>query len=360
MNTDYTFQGWLGKDAKSVEGNMVWEEFQPKPFTETDVDIKITHCGVCGTDIHTLRSGWSPSDYPCCVGHEIVGTAIRVGRAVSNIKVGDRVGVGAQCSSCLKSDCEECSAGLEHHCPRFVATYNAHHTDRSRTYGGYADYWRGPGAFVVKIPDGLTSAEAAPLLCAGITVFSPLKNNGAGPGKRIGIIGVGGLGHLGILFSKALRCDRVVAISRTGIKKHDAQAMGADRYIATDEEKDWAKSHSRTLDLIVSTVSSPKMPLGSYLKLLRTNGQFIQVGAPEDVLPSFSAFSLIAKGTKIGGSQIGSPKDIAYMLDFAAKEDVRPWVQERSLKEANQAIVDMEEGRARYRYVLVNEANAKL
>lgn len=215
-------------------------------------------------------------------------------------------------------------------------------------------YCRAPAHFVVKIPDEITTAEAAPMLCGGVTVWSPLVKNGAGPGKRVGIVGVGGLGHFGLLWAKALGCDEVVAISRTNAKKEDAQKMGADRFIATEEEG-WAKKNSRSLDLIVCTVSSPNMPLAQYFQLLRTNGQFIQVGAPEDKVPGFSVFALIMKGVKFGGSAIGSPADIAAMLKFAAEKNIHPWIQERPLKDANSAIVDMDAGKARYRYVLCNE-----
>jgi len=159
---------------------------------------------------------------------------------------------------------------------------------------------------------------------------------------------------------KALGCDKVVAISRSSAKKADAMKMGADHFIATGEDKDWAKNNASTLDLIVSTVSSPNMPLQEYLQLLRTNGQFIQVGAPEDPIPSINAFALIGKGVKIGGSAIGSPEQIMEMLELSAKKGVHPWIQKRPLKEANQTVRDMNGGKARYRYVLVNESHAKL
>jgi alcohol dehydrogenase (NADP+) len=201
---------------------------------------------------------------------------VKVGKNVKHIKLGDRVGLGAQAGSCL--DCEECVAGLEPYCSKGqVGTYNAQYPDGSKSYGGYADYCRAPGHFIVKIPNGLTLAEAAPMLCGGVTVWSPLKKNGAGPGKRVGIVGIGGLGHFGLLWAKALGCDEVVAISRTSSKAADAKNMGADRFIATDEDEGWAKKNSRSLDLIVSTVSSPNMPLTGYFRLLKTYGQFIQV-----------------------------------------------------------------------------------
>lgn len=158
--------------------------------------------------------------------------------------------------------------------------------------------------------------------------------------------------------AKMLGCDKVVAISRSSGKKEDAMKMGADDFIATDEDKDWATKHQGTLDLIVSTVSSPKMPLVQYLQLLRTHGQFIQVGAPEDILPGFNCFALIAKGAKIGGSAIGSPEEIRHMLDLFAKNGVKTWNNNMPMKDANKAIVDMDKGKARYRIVLVNEKHA--
>jgi alcohol dehydrogenase (NADP+) len=198
------------------------------------------------------------------------------------------------------------------------------------------------------------------LLCPGITVYSPLRRNGCGPGVNVGIVGVGGLGHFGLLFAKAMGAARVVAISRSSSKKADATAMGADSFIATGEDKNWSRVHSRSLDLIVCTVSSPDMPVEKYLHLLRTGGKFVQVGAPEDRLPPLYAFSLIGKGCSISGSSIGSPAEIEEMLTFAAKHGIKPWVQQRSMKEANKAVVDMEDGKARYRYVLVNEPTAKI
>lgn len=240
-----------------------------------------------------------------------------------------------------------------------IGTYNGKYEDGSKSYGGYSDYCRAPSHFVLKIPDAISSEDAAPMLCGGITSYAPLKKNGCGPGKRVGIVGIGGLGHFGILYAKALGADKITAISRTSTKKSDAMKLGADEFIATQDDPDWATHHARSLDLIVSTVSSPNMPLEQYLMLLRTNGQFIQVGAPEDRLPAFNAFSLIAKGCKIGGSAIGAPHEIEEMLELTVKKNVKPWINARPLKDANQAVLDMDAGKARYRYVLVNEAHAK-
>lgn len=206
-----------------------------------------------------------PVNYPCCVGHEIVGIAVRVGSQVQNgIKVGDRVGVGAQSDSCQGrlGDCPECAMGWEQYCQKkFVGTYSSIHLNGGKSYGGYSLYNRAPSHFVVKIPDAISSADAAPMLCGGVTLYSPLMHNGCGPGKRVGIIGVGGLGHFGVLFAKALGADKVVAISRKASKSEDTLKMGAHLYIATDDEPDWAKKYARSLDIIVCTVSSAKVCL---------------------------------------------------------------------------------------------------
>lgn len=196
------------------------------------------------------------------------------------------------------------------------------------------------------------------MLCGGITSCSPLMRNGAGPGKTVGIVGVGGLGHYGVMFAKALGCDKIVAISRTSAKKHDSLKMGATDFIATDEEKGWSSKHTGSLDLILSTVSSPKMPLAEYLSLLAVNGQFIQLGAPEDLMPPFNIFSLIMKGAKITGSKIGSPEEIRRMLKLAVEKNVHSWVNKYPMADANKAVLDFEAGKPRYRFVLVNEKHA--
>ncbi len=190
------------------------------------------------------------------------------------------MGVGAQARSYMKKDCPDCSSGLENHCAiESVNTYGSvYPNNEGKSYGGYADHNRTNAHFVFKIPEGLSSADAAPMLCGGVTVYSPLKANGCRPGKTVGKVGVGGLGHFGVLFAKALGADRVVGISRKADKRKDALALGADEYIATSEDADWATKHMRSLDLIISTVSSEKMPMNDYLGLLKTKGTYIQVG----------------------------------------------------------------------------------
>lgn len=298
-----------------------------------------------------------PTEYPCCVGHEIVGTAVRVGSQVKDIQVGDRVGFGAQSESCLgrKGGCAECAASNEPYCVKhFTGTYNGKYMNGGKSYGGYALYHRAPAHFAVKIPEALSSAAAAPMLCGGVTVYSPLKHYGCGPGKRVGIIGVGGLGHFGVLFAKAMGAE-VVAISRKADKREDALKMGAELYVSTQEDTEWMAQNKRSLDLIICTVSSSKMPITDYVSLLKVDGTLVQVGAPEDGDLTIPAFVLVMNRVKLGGSLIGSPETIREMLQLAADQKVQPWIQERPMKDANQAVVDMHNGDARYRYVLVNE-----
>ncbi|KAI0404450.1 zinc-binding dehydrogenase [Xylaria palmicola] len=354
---DIKFEGWLGYDSDSANGKMKWGSFEPKKWTEDDIDIEVSHCGICGSDIHVLRSGWWPTNYPCCVGHEIVGRAVRVGSNVKHVEVGDRVGLGAHVRTCQRADCAECSSGNDSYCTRMmVNTYNSEYpNDEGKSYGGYGNYTRANQQFVVKIPDGVSSADAAPMLCAGVTVYSPLSRNGCGPGKSVGIVGVGGVGHFGILFAKAMGADKVVGISRKNSKREDALKLGADEYIATDEDVDWHKKRLRTLDMIICTISSGNMPIDQYLSLLKRGGELVQVGAADGGdFPKVNVFSLLI-GTKISGSSTGAPWEIRDMLQLAADKQIKPWIQERPMKEANEAIVDMEEGKARYRYVLVNE-----
>eukprot|EP00026_Physarum_polycephalum_P011248 Phypoly_transcript_11455.p1 GENE.Phypoly_transcript_11455~~Phypoly_transcript_11455.p1 ORF type:complete len:369 (-),score=48.76 Phypoly_transcript_11455:28-1134(-) len=365
MSADYKFFGWLGKDKDSINGKLVWEEYIPKTWTEADVDIKVTHCGVCASDLHTLRSGWSPSDYPVCVGHEIIGHVVKVGKNVTHLKIGDRVGVGAQSDSCHK--CDLCNSGEEIYCEDRVGTYNARYPDKSKSYGGYANYSRVNSTFAFKIPDNIPSEIAAPMLCAGTTVYSPLRYHGAGKtAKHVGIVGIGGLGHFGLLFASALGAE-VYAISTSDSKKADAESMGAKHFIATKNDiKGAFKPYLRKLDLIIVTINDEKMPLNEYISLLKPrSGKLILVGIPEKPI-LFNPFPLLMSGTKgIGASHVGGSVDINEMLQLAATQNIqswlaatqniKSWVQTRPLRDANQVILDMDAGKARYRYVLVND-----
>lgn len=359
---DYKFEGWMGYDKSAADGNLVWTEFDPKEWEETDVDIKVSHCGICGSDLHTLRSGWGPTQYPVCVGHEITGTVIRIGSEAaknSGLKPGSRVGVGAQSDSCRnripETKCPECAKGQENYCQhRFVGTYNGKHLDGSSSNGGYASFVRCPAHFAIPIPNSIPSELAASMLCAGVTTYSPLKRNGCGPGKTVGVVGLGGLGHFGVMWAKAMGADKVLVVSRYSNKKEDAIELGADRCIATEEDPNWVRDNKCTLDILLSTISSSKAPIADYLALLKPGGVMIQVGLPEDGVFEVPAMPLI-RGVRLEGSLIGSPQEIRDMLELAAEKNVKPWVTTRPMKDANQAIVDMYEGKARYRYVLVND-----
>lgn len=244
---------------------------------------------------------------------------------------------------------------MDQHCKYSTDTFNSKWPDGSKSYGGYADYWRGKHSFVVKIPDAIPSDQAAPMLCGGITAYHPLVQHNAGPNTKVGVIGLGGLGHFALLGAVALGCKKIVVISRSTAKKEDAMKMGATDFIATDEDKDWAEKNASSLDLIVSTVSSHKMPLEGYLTLLGLKGVYVHVGAPEDVIPPFSMFSLIPKRAALQGSQTGSRRDIVEMLDLFAQKGVKTWNNNVPMKDANRAIVEMDDGKARYRYVLCHE-----
>ncbi|PRP87762.1 zinc-binding alcohol dehydrogenase [Planoprotostelium fungivorum] len=375
MSTDYKFQGWMGEpistqshmygirfarlillsglDKDSHKGNLVWKEFEPKTWEETDVDIKITHCGICASDVHTLSSGWGPTPYPICVGHEVVGTIVRIGsKAEAGLKIGDRVGVGAQCGSCLS--CHRCKTDMEQYCDQGqIFTYTGRYPDGTISQGGYGDYIRVPSHFAIPIPEGLPSDVAAPMLCGGITVYSPLKHNGAGTtAKNVGIVGIGGLGHFGLLFAKAMGAE-VTAISHSEKKKADALEMGATHFINTSEQ-DWDQKNKRTLDLIISTSNDESIPFDKYLNLLKPYGRMVLVGVPSNWKVEVGLWTLLINGVFIGASAIGTPVDIREMLELAAKQNIKTWIEPYPMDKVNDALNDFNERGMRYRAVLYN------
>lgn len=234
----------------------------------------------------------------------------------------------------------------------FVLTTTAKYPDGSPSSGGYADYARVPQNFVIPIPKGVDEAVAAPMMCGGVTVYSPLKQHNVGPGMKVGVIGIGGLGHFAVMFAAALGAD-VTAISHTHSKEKDALAMGAKKFIATGD-KDAFKNNTRQFDLIICTVNAEDMPMADYLSLLKVHGKLTLVGAPEKPLP-LSVFPLIFNGVYLGGSAIGSPSEIKEMLELAQKSDVKTWLKLWPMKDVNKALKDMEAGNARYRHVLKND-----
>ncbi|OZJ02926.1 hypothetical protein BZG36_04127 [Bifiguratus adelaidae] len=340
---------FTGYGATDGTGRLSKFQYDPKPFGDHDIDIKISHCGICGSDLHTLYSGWGPTDYPVVVGHEIVGEVVRVGSKVTKFKVGDQAGVGAQCCSCL--ECETCKAKMEQNCAGSVGTYNSRFPDGSKSYGGYADYERCHEHFAFHIPAGMKNEEAACLLCAGITTFSPFLQHKIGPQHKVGVVGVGGLGHLGVQWSAALGAD-TTAISHSDRKKEDAAKLGAKHYLNFSDEAQ-VKAAARTFDFILCTSFAPDMPMDTFLSMLKPRGTFCLVGAPEEPFP-MRAFDLIPKNINFCGSTIGSPEEIEYMLKFAQEKGVKTWYEKRPMAEAQKAVDDLKEGKARYRFVLEN------
>ncbi|TXT07217.1 hypothetical protein VHUM_03387 [Vanrija humicola] len=353
----FTGQAALAKQTANAF-DLKEHAYTPRAFTENDVVIEVEACGICGTDIHYITCGWREHDqFPAIVGHEIVGRVVRAGKNTTH-KLGARVGFGAQCSSCR--ECDNCNAGMENYCTRaYVGTYQGPTGDKVQPYtqGGYADYYQGPGHFAIPIPDGLDSAVAAPLLCAGVTVYAPLKRYGAAKGKKVGVIGIGGLGHLGVQFAAALGAD-TYAISSSDRKKGDAEKLGAVGYINASDTEAVLKEHKGSFDIILCTSDQNDMPLNEvYLPLLKTFGNFISVGVPDNGLPHIGGALL--PGKSITGSLIGSPSELEAMFKLALEKDVRTWIETRPMKEATQAVNDMTAGKARYRYVLVNDNYVK-
>ncbi|KAN0114805.1 putative NADP-dependent alcohol dehydrogenase 6 [Hyaloscypha variabilis] len=348
-----TFKGFQIEDPKH------WTEFKlnelkPKPFGDYDVDIKIQACGVCASDLHTVSGGWGKQHFPLCVGHEIVGTALRVGPKVTLIKPGERVGVGAQSYSCLK--CKQCKNDNETYCVHQLDTYGAVWPDTGIvSQGGYSTHVRTHEHWVFPIPAGLATNKAAPMLCAGLTAYSPLVRNGAGPGKKVGIVGMGGIGHFGLLFSKALGAETWV-ISRTHSKEADAKKMGADGFLAT-ADKDWNVPHKMTFDLIINTASSTEnFDLAAYLSLLDVHGRWISVGLPEGSGQEVKAQDFLSNGCLIGASHLGSRKEVLAMLKLAEEKGIESWVEEIpiSAEGLKTALTRLHNNDVRYRFTLTD------
>ncbi|RPA77076.1 alcohol dehydrogenase GroES-like domain-containing protein [Ascobolus immersus RN42] len=351
MSVPEKFKGFFVEDSEH------WSDFKlkehtPKPFGPHDVDIKIHACGVCGSDVHCISGGWGQQNFPLCVGHEIIGTAVRVGEKVTLIKEGQRVGVGAQIGSCM--ECKQCKNGNENYCSKWIDTYGAKYEDGTVSQGGYGSWIRAHEYFTFPIPDGLETENVAPMLCAGITVYSPLVRNGAGPGKKVGVVGLGGLGHYAVMLSKALGAETWV-ISRSDKKKEDAFALGADGYIATASGPDWDKDHKLSFDIIINTANSSEgFDYAKYLGLMDVHGRWISVGLPEGEATAVSNFTLLTNGVLMGGSHLGNRQEMLDMLDLAAKKGIKGWTQSIKISEegCKEAVTKLRKGDVRYRYVL--------
>ncbi len=306
-----------------------------------EVEIRISHCGICHSDLHLIDNDWGLSKYPFIPGHEIVGTVTAVGSEVASHKVGARVGVGWQADSC--GVCEWCRQGDEHLCAKAQPTCVGRN-------GGYADAIRVNARFAIPVPEGLESENVAPLLCAGITVYSPLRNLLARPSSRVGVVGIGGLGHLALQFARAFGCD-VTAFSTSKDKEAEARKLGANHFVNTRENGEM-KSVAGSLDLLLSTVSADQDFQG-FMALLRPKGTLMVLGASPSPM-QIPPFSLILGQKAVAGSPSGSPRDLYEMLDVAARHKVQAITERFAMKDANKAVEKVKKNQVRYRAVLTN------
>ncbi|PZR89294.1 MAG: zinc-binding dehydrogenase [Stutzerimonas stutzeri] len=317
----------------------------------TDVQIAVAYCGVCHSDIHQVRSEWAGTLYPCVPGHEIVGRISVVGAQVSGHKVGDLVGVGCIVDSC--KHCYECDDGLENYCDHMIGTYNFPTPDApGHTLGGYSQQIVVHERYVLKIkhPEEQLAA-VAPLLCAGITTYSPLRHWKMCPGKKVGIVGIGGLGHMGIKLAHAMGAH-VVAFTTSESKREDAKALGAAEVVVS-RNSDEMTAHARSFDLIVNTVAAPH-DLDVFLTLLKRDGTMTLVGAPASPHPSPTVHHLIGKRRSIAGSMIGGIPETQEMLDFCAEHGIVSDIEMIRADQINDAYERMLKGDVKYRFVIDN------
>jgi uncharacterized zinc-type alcohol dehydrogenase-like protein len=315
----------------------------------TDVQIQISHCGVCHSDLHIARNEWHMTVYPVVPGHEIVGTVTGVGNNVSRFKIGQRVAVGCMVESCRT--CPDCKEGLEQYCQAFpTLTYNSPdpHTG-GVTYGGYSEHMVVDQSFVLNVPANLDMAGSAPLLCAGITTYSPLRHWDVGPGKRVGIVGLGGLGHMGLKFSHALGAETVL-FTTSESKVADGTRMGADHVVISRNANQMAK-HARSFDFILNTVAASH-DLDQYVNMLKRDGTMCLVGAPEHPHPSPAVMGLIFGRRSIAGSLIGGIAETQEMLDFCGTHNIVSEVEIIPIQQINAAYERMLKSDVKYRFVI--------
>lgn len=313
-----------------------------------DVVIDIKAAGICHSDIHTIRNEWGEAHFPLTVGHEIAGVVSAVGESVTKFKVGDRVGVGCLVNSC--GECEQCQVGMEQNCLNgAVGTYNSEDVDGSITQGGYAEKVVVNQDFVLRIPDALDFDVAAPLLCAGITTYSPLARWDVKEGQKVAIVGLGGLGHMGVQIAAAKGAD-VTVISRTSRKADEAKELGASRTLATTEEEDFFKKHRGEFDLILSTISA-EYDLEAYLGMLKPRGIMSVVGLPPEAL-SLRLNRLVNGGKVLTGNNIGGIAETQEMLDFCAEHGLGAVIEKVSVDEVDAAYDRVVAGDVKFLFVI--------
>ncbi len=320
------------------------ERREPGP---RDVLIEIAYAGICHSDIHTVRGQWGPQHYPLTVGHEIAGTVTEIGSEVTRYRVGDRVGVGCMVNSCR--ECDNCRAGEEQYCLNGnVGTYASLDRDGTITQGGYSTHVVVDEDFVLRLPESIPFERAAPLLCAGITTYSPLRHWGVGPGTRVAVVGLGGLGHMAVKIAHALGAE-VTVLSQSLRKKDDGLAMGADHYYATSDPETFERLRNG-FDLILNTVSAP-LDLDTYLRMLALDATMVNVGAPPEPLP-LHVFSLFGNRRSVAGSSIGGIRETQEMLDFCAEHGIAPETELIPASSINEAYERVLGSDVRYRFVI--------
>lgn len=315
--------------------------YDPGKLTSHEVEIAITHCGICHSDVHLISNDWGISNFPFIPGHEIVGTIAAIGSDVRGLEIGQRVGLGWQSNSC--GICEWCLKGLENLCPDAEGTCVHRH-------GGYSDRVRANFRFVIPIPDALASDHAAPLLCGGITVYSPLRTNGINPSSRVGIVGIGGLGHMALQFARVFGAE-VTAFSTSSAKEAEAREMGAHHFVNSRESKAM-KDVAGSLDFILNTANADQ-DWATYVQALRPTGTLCFVGVPPSPV-SLHAFPLISGMRTVTGSPVGSPYGLREMLNVAARHGVKAKTELFPMSKANEAIEKVKKNKVRYRAVLAN------
>jgi uncharacterized zinc-type alcohol dehydrogenase-like protein len=314
-------------------------KFDPGELKPYEVEIKVSHCGVCRSDIHLIDNDWGISKYPFIPGHEIVGTIVAIGEHVRSLAAGQRVGVGWQADSC--GMCEWCRKGEEHLCAQAQPTCVGRN-------GGFADKVRVNSRFAIPLPKALESENAAPLLCAGITVYSPLRKHGVNPSSRVGVIGIGGLGHIGIQFARVFGAE-VTAFSTSKDKESEARELGAHNFVNT-RDTGALKKVAGSFDLLLSTINADQ-DWSAYINALRPNGMLCLVGAPASPL-QLQAPPLIGGQRAVCGSSTGSPRDLHEMLDVAARHEVKAIIEKFAMAKASEAVSRVKKNQIRYRAVL--------
>lgn len=337
----------LGYAVKSASSRFEPFAFERRELGPHDVLIKILYCGVCHSDIHQARNDWKGSTYPMVPGHEIVGQVIRVGSAVKKFKVNDTAGVGCMVDSCRH--CKSCNSGEEQCCEKITWTYNgAEQEGDANTYGGYSSQIVVDEKYVLKISPELPLANVAPLLCAGITTYSPLRHYKVGPGKRVAVLGLGGLGHMAVKLAAAMGAD-VTVLSTSPSKEQDARQLGAHHFVVTKDPENLA-SLANYFDFILDTVSAPH-DLNVYLNLLGKDGVMVLVGVPEHAL-SFEPFSLIVNRRRLAGSLIGGIQETQEMLDYCAEKNITSDVEIIPIQKIEEAYERTIKSDVRYRFVI--------